>query len=83
MRNTKIVSRKVIIERASPEDALKVIKTCLVNVKFKEWFIKLLQQYLGDIIYQTSKSYTVKNDDLKMFEKLLSDKKQKTLSKDI
>ncbi len=74
----RIVGEKPKVTEASPEEALKVIKTCIVDVKFREWFLKLLHQYLGNTLYQYSKSYIVNEEDLKMFEKLLTNKAKDT-----
>ena len=61
-----------------PTTALSVIVKALRDEGFRNFFLSLLYQYMGDYLKATSSTYIVSEDDVKRFEKTLQEKAKST-----
>ena len=61
-----------------PTVALSVVIKALRDEGFRNFFLTLLYQYMGDYLRTTTNTYIVSEEDVKKFEALLSDKSKST-----
>nr|WP_187395297.1 tyrosine-type recombinase/integrase [Sulfolobus islandicus]CDF47326.1 unnamed protein product [Sulfolobus islandicus] len=61
-----------------PTTALNVVIKALRDEGFRNFFLTLLYQYMGDYLKTTTNTYIVSKDDVKKFETLLSNKSKST-----
>jgi integrase len=61
-----------------PTVALSVVIKALRDEGFRNFFLTLLYQYMGDYLRTTTNTYIVSEEDVKKFETLLSDKSKST-----
>ncbi len=67
----KIVGKESIIEKASIDDLIKVIKTAQVDSRFRELLFQYIERYLGEYFSYSSGKYIVTKGDLEEFVKKL------------
>ena len=63
-------------------DAIAVIAKAVRDPGFRNVFFMLLQKQFGEYLKQTSTTYLVTNEDLKLFEKLLGESRSKKTAED-
>nr|WP_012386998.1 tyrosine-type recombinase/integrase [Sulfolobus islandicus]ABE99687.1 integrase [Sulfolobus islandicus] len=61
-----------------PTTALSIVIKALRDEGFRNFFLTLLYQYMGDYLKTTTNTYIVSEDDVKKFETLLSNKSKTT-----
>ena len=61
-----------------PTTALSVIVKALRDEGFRNFFLSLLYQYMGDYLKATSSTYIVSEEDVRRFEKTLQEKAKST-----
>jgi Helix-turn-helix. len=61
-----------------PTIALSVVIKALRDEGFRNFFLTLLYQYMGDYLRTTTNTYIVSEEDVKKFETLLSNKSKST-----
>ncbi|QIW23147.1 site-specific integrase [Sulfolobus sp. S-194] len=66
-----------------PTTALSVIVKAVKDEGFRNFFLSLLFKYLGDYLKQTSQSYIVTEEDVKLFEKIIRETRTKKTADDI
>jgi len=59
--------------------ALSVVVKAMKDEKFRNFFVSILYQYLGDYLKSASSTYIVTEEDVKRFEKLLQGKSKSTI----
>jgi Site-specific recombinase XerD len=59
--------------------ALSVVVKAMKDEKFRNFFVSILYQYLGDYLKNVSSTYIVTEEDVKKFEKLLQGKSKSTI----
>lgn len=58
--------------------ALSVVIKAMKDEKFRNFFISVLYQYLGDYLKSVASSYVVTEEDVKRFERVLREKSKQT-----
>ena len=58
--------------------ALSVVIKAMKDEKFRNFFVSILYQYLGDYLKNVSSTYIVTEEDVKRFERVLKEKSKQT-----
>ena len=66
------------VERADINDLLKVVNTAVQDPQFRSLLFMFLNRFLGEYVKQSSTSYVVTEEDLELFEKVLSQRSERT-----
>ncbi|RLE55240.1 MAG: hypothetical protein DRJ40_08610 [Thermoprotei archaeon] len=67
----EVVGEKPPVEEATVNDIIKVISKALRDPEFRKILITYLERYLGDYIRACSSTYTVSEEDIEYFVKVL------------